>query len=86
MTELAEFDKARARLIDHPLYSQITTEDQLRIFMKHHVFEHGPLALRLLAAVCDGDPQREAEAEAVSIGAIKARIALWDGVLAEFEA
>jgi hypothetical protein len=48
--------------------------------------EHGPLALRLLAALCDGDPQREAEAEVVSIAAINARIGLWDGILAEFEA
>jgi len=249
MTALAEFDTARARLVDHPLYSQITTEDRLRIFMKHHVFavwdfftllkrlqtevttvtlpwqprgradhgrfileivlaeetdedidggyishfelyrramaelgadtgpidrflaaldsgiapmaalkeanlpesvrefvgctldvalngaphevassfchgrenllpdvfsavranvdgvlanapvlrhyldrhialdhdEHGPLALRLLASLCDGDPVREAEAEAVSVEAIRARIGLWDGVLAEFD-
>ena len=48
--------------------------------------EHGPLALRLLAALCDGDPAREADAERVSVEAIEARIALWDGVLAEFEA
>lgn len=47
--------------------------------------EHGPLALRLLASLCDGDPVREAAARAVSIAAIKARIALWDGVLAEFD-
>jgi hypothetical protein len=48
--------------------------------------EHGPLALRLLAALCDGDPVRVAEAEKVSVAAIRARIALWDGVLAEFDA
>jgi hypothetical protein len=47
--------------------------------------EHGPLALRLLASLCAGDPVREAEAEAVSVAAIRARIALWDGVLAEFD-
>jgi Protein of unknown function (DUF3050) len=46
---------------------------------------HGPLALRLLAALCDGDPVREAEAAAVSVAAIQARIGLWDGVLAEFD-
>jgi hypothetical protein len=48
--------------------------------------EHGPLALRLLAALCAGDPRREAEAAAVSVRAIEARIALWDGVLNEFDA
>lgn len=47
--------------------------------------EHGPLALRLLASLCDGDPVREAEAEAVSVAAIETRIALWNGVLAEFD-
>lgn len=47
--------------------------------------EHGPLALRLLALLCDGDPVREAEADAVSIAAIRARTGLWDGVLAEFD-
>lgn len=45
--------------------------------------EHGPLALRLLASLCDGDLTREAEA--VGVAAIQARIALWDGVLAEFD-
>jgi DUF3050 family protein len=38
MTTLAEFDTVRAQLVDHPLYSRITTEDRLRIFMEHHVF------------------------------------------------
>jgi|SRR5215470_478526 len=47
--------------------------------------EHGPLALRLLASLCDGDPVREAEAEAVGVAAIQARIGLWDGILAEFD-
>jgi Protein of unknown function (DUF3050) len=48
--------------------------------------EHGPLALRLLASLCGGDPDREARAERVGVAAIQARIALWDGVLAEFAA
>jgi hypothetical protein len=47
--------------------------------------EHGPLALRLLASLCDGDPVREAEAHAVSVAAVRARTGLWDGVLAEFD-
>ncbi len=45
--------------------------------------EHGPLALKLLAALCAGDPGREAEANQVGVDAIRARIGLWDGVLAE---
>jgi hypothetical protein len=47
--------------------------------------EHGPLALRLLASLCDDDPTREAEAETVGVAALQARITLWDGVLAEFD-
>jgi hypothetical protein len=46
--------------------------------------EHGPLALKLLAALCDGDQTREAEAAQVGVAALRARIGLWDGVLAEF--
>jgi hypothetical protein len=45
--------------------------------------EHGPLALKLLAALCAADPVRLAEADQIGIDAIHARIALWDGVLAE---
>lgn len=47
--------------------------------------EHGPLALKLLALLVDGDEARQAEADAVALAAIKARTGLWDGVLAEFE-
>ncbi|WP_203783457.1 DUF3050 domain-containing protein [Asanoa ferruginea] len=47
--------------------------------------EHGPLALRLLASLCDGDPVSKAEADSVSVAAIRARTLLWDGVLAEFD-
>lgn len=45
--------------------------------------EHGPLALKLLRALCDGDPERMLEADSVATEAIQARSALWDGVLAE---
>lgn len=45
--------------------------------------EHGPLALRLLAATCAGDATRLAQAERVSVQAVEARSRLWDGVLAE---
>jgi len=35
---LLSLTPARAELIGNPLYSQITTSDRLRVFMKHHVF------------------------------------------------
>jgi Protein of unknown function (DUF3050) len=45
--------------------------------------EHGPLALRLLAATCGGDEARIARADRVAVEAIEARARLWDGVLSE---
>jgi hypothetical protein len=43
--------------------------------------EHGPLALRLLDALCAGDASREADALRVGVEAINARSALWDAAL-----
>lgn len=48
--------------------------------------EHGPLALKLLASLCDGDAALEAQAEEVGIAAVRARTALWDGILVELRA
>lgn len=45
--------------------------------------EHGPLALRLLAATCEGDERRAERAEQVGLEAIEARSRLWDGALEE---
>lgn len=45
--------------------------------------EHGPLALRLLAALTHGDPQLEQQAELVGIEAVLARSRLWDGIVEE---
>lgn len=64
--------------------------DQAPIFkhyLERHITldhdEHGPLALRLLAAMCEGDPVRLAAADAVGIQAVEARSRLWNGVLTE---
>lgn len=65
---------AEAPIFQHYLDRHITLDHD----------EHGPLALKLLAALCAGDPTREAEAERVGVEAIQARIALWDGILADF--
>lgn len=43
---------------------------------------HAPLSLRLLDALCAGDPARIAEAREAATQAVEARIAFWDGVLA----
>ncbi|HEX8646207.1 MAG TPA: DUF3050 domain-containing protein [Thermoleophilaceae bacterium] len=45
--------------------------------------EHGPLALRLLAVLCEDDLERIQRAEEVAVEAIEARSRLWDGVLAD---
>jgi hypothetical protein len=41
---------------------------------------HGPLSLRLLAALCEGKAEKWREAEAAAETAVEARIAFWDGV------
>ncbi len=33
-----EISPFKAKLIDHPLYGHLQTQDQLRVFMEHHVF------------------------------------------------
>lgn len=45
--------------------------------------QHGPLAKKLLAHLCAEDPSRWAEAEQVALDSLKAREALWDGVMAD---
>ncbi|MBK1701877.1 DUF3050 domain-containing protein [Thiococcus pfennigii] len=47
---------------------------------------HGPLSLRLLAALCVDDAERIAEAATAAEEAICARLRLWDGVLEAIEA
>ncbi len=42
---------------------------------------HAPLSLRLLHALCGGDPEKCREAEAAAIQAVDARVHFWDGVL-----
>ena len=48
--------------------------------------EHGPMASRMLRAVCGSDPVRWRDARFAAMTALEARLALWDGVLAEIEA
>jgi hypothetical protein len=44
--------------------------------------EHGPMAADLLANICGDDDERWREAEQAAADALRARIGLWDGVLA----
>ena len=62
----------------------------LKHYLERHITldhdEHGPLALRLLAALCADEPERIAAADRVGVQAIDARSHLWDGVLQEIKA
>ncbi|MCW2307198.1 DUF3050 domain-containing protein [Rhodobium gokarnense] len=41
---------------------------------------HAPLSLKLLNALCEGDPQRLGEAREAATAAVAARLTFWDGV------
>ena len=41
--------------------------------------EHGPLALRMVTQLCGEDPEKWASATAAVKGALRSRLALWDG-------
>ena len=43
---------------------------------------HGPMAARLVRSLCGDVPERWRQAEAGAMGALRARVALWDGMLA----
>ncbi len=61
-----------------------------RHYLDRHVLldqdEHGPMALRMLSAVCGDDRARLRDARFAANMALEARLGLWDGVLAEIEA
>ncbi|MBT8347842.1 MAG: DUF3050 domain-containing protein [Sulfurovum sp.] len=42
---------------------------------------HGPMSLRMLDLLCEGDEEKIVEAEEAALNAIRARIKFWDGVL-----
>jgi hypothetical protein len=72
------------------LGSNVDTAPIFKHYLQRHIEldhdEHGPLALKLLSALCDDDPDRIVRAGEVAVEAIEARSALWDGVLEELGA
>ncbi len=46
---------------------------------------HGPMSLRMLEMLCEGDAVKIAQAEEAALQAIQARIKFWDGVLVEIK-
>jgi len=47
--------------------------------------DHGPLSLRMVADLCGNDPALWEQAATAAESAIAARLALWDGILAEIQ-
>ena len=45
--------------------------------------EHGPMALQMMEALCQDDPQKLEEATVAAKKALQMRIQLWDGILSE---
>jgi hypothetical protein len=70
---------------------QVTAEvaPALHYYLERHIHldeeHHGPLALRMLDELCAGDATRLREAADAAGRALKARLTLWDGVLAAVE-
>lgn len=58
-------------------------------YLERHIHldedHHGPLALRMLNELCEGNPHKRREAEQAAREAITARLAFWDGVLGAIE-
>jgi hypothetical protein len=54
-------------------------------YLKRHIHLdedfHAPLSLRLLEALCGGDPGKLEESRQAAVEAVDARIAFWDGVM-----
>ncbi len=57
---------------------------RLNYYLQRHIEldgdEHGPLAEKLLLALCGQSEKKTKEAEAAAQSALRARIALWDGI------
>jgi hypothetical protein len=75
--------------IQNGLGSEIDQAPIFKHYLERHITldhdEHGPLALRLLTELCEGDPLKIEEANRVGVEAIEARGRLWDGILERLE-
>ncbi len=60
--------------------------DDFRYYLDRHISldggEHGPMANRLVEMLCAGRDGRWQAAEQAAVGALQARVELWDGILA----
>jgi hypothetical protein len=62
----------------------------MRWYMERHIEvdgeEHGPMALRMIAELCGDDPVKWQEAGSAAEFALRARLALWDGIASSLKA
>jgi hypothetical protein len=63
--------------------------EDFRYYLRRHIGldgeEHGPLAARLILALCGSDEARRQEVEQAAVKALEARLSLWDGVCATLQ-
>jgi Protein of unknown function (DUF3050) len=61
----------------------------LRWYLDRHIEvdgeDHGPMALRMVAELCGNDPRKWNQAAEAAETALRARLALWDGIAASLE-
>jgi pyrroloquinoline quinone (PQQ) biosynthesis protein C len=61
----------------------------LRWYLDRHIEvdgeDHGPMALRMVSELCGDDPRKWSEAAEAAETALRARLALWDGIAASLE-
>lgn len=64
-----------------------SSTDAFRLYLERHITvdgeQHGPMGMKVLGHVCDTDPVAWRAAEQAAMGAMDARIRLWDGVVHE---
>lgn len=58
----------------------------LRYYLDRHIQldgdEHGEMGRSMVALLCEGQPERLAQAQAAAIAALESRLRLWDGIAA----
>lgn len=80
---IPEMFRGFVREMDQKLAGKLST---FAWYLERHIEidgeEHGPMALRMVAELCGDDPARWGEAGDAAEDALRARLALWDGILA----